>query len=496
MEYESHLPGNTPSDTKIEGQRLAYEYALRFAQTQKQALLDLQKNKSASVTYTRFTKEQLLKYMQTPKANERNIRNASIYMYDASSQYRRLIQYYALMHLWAYTLSPLGFDPERVKEDTFRKAYWKAAAQLENMNLKHEMQKASIVAFREGVLFGVQWTGTNSFFIQRINPDICQLSSVNDGTWMYAVDFSKIKEEELILYPPEFTTLWNQYKKNSSQKWIEIPESISFCLKADESTGGYSLPPWASTLPMLYDIETFKSLQETSTEIANYKMIGLQIPTDKDGNPLIDFNLASQYYQHMVNALPPYVGAFMAPMKAEAFSFEKSGGVNDVDTVSRSEEQFWREGGTSPLLFGSADNDTAGALKLSVAADEEIVLGLANQCERLVNRMLKSMSGTQKFKISFLPVTTYSRGDWLKYYKEAATLGLPVKSAYAAILGLNPTDIPGMDYVEMDLLHMGGLTPMNTSYTQSGAVGRPQSGDGDLTEAGEQTRGNDSNANR
>ena len=90
---------------------------------------------------------------------------------------------------------------------------------------------------------------------------------------MYAVDFSKIKEDELELYPPEFASLYSAYK-SSGQKWQEIPSSISFCLKADETTSLYSIPPWASTLPMLHDIETIKELQETATEIANYKVIG------------------------------------------------------------------------------------------------------------------------------------------------------------------------------------------------------------------------------
>lgn len=471
----------------------SYEYAWNFAQLQRQMLRNLVSDKSASVTYTRYSKEDLLKYMQSPKSNEKNIRNASIYMFDASSQYRRLILYYAQMMLWAYTVAPLNYDPD-AKPEAVRKSYFKAIKQIENMNLKHEFQKAAIIALREGVLYGVQWSGTNSYFIQRVNPDYCKLSSIEDGTWMYAVDFSKIKEDELELYPPEFTSLYNAYK-SSGQKWQEIPSSISFCLKADETTSLYSIPPWASTLPMLHDIETFKELQETATEIANYKVIGLEIPTADDGTPKIDFDLAKQYYNHMAAALPPYVGAFMAPMKATALNFEKSGGLNDVDTVSRSEEQFWREGGTSPLLFGSADNDTAGALKLSIAADEEIMLGLAAQCERLVNRILKNMSGTQKFKLSILPVTTFNRSDWITNYKEGAAMGLPVKSAWAAVLGLSPGDVLGMNFVEMELLDMGGLEPMNSSYTQSGS-GRPASDDDDLTQSGAQTRDNDSNANR
>lgn len=482
-------------DKELERRKNAYEYAWRFAQLQKQALVNLESNTSSNVTYSRFSKENLISYMQSPKSNETNIRNASIYMFDASTQYKRLILYYAMMSMWAYTISPIGFDPTKVKDDAFRKAYFKVAQQVESMNLKHEMQKASIVAFREGVLYGVQWSGTNSFFIQRINPDYCKLSSIVDGTWMYAVDFSKIKEADLPLYPPEFTSLFNTYK-STGVKWQEIPEKISFCLKADETTVGYSQPPFAATLPMLHDIENYKALQETAAEISNYKLISLEIPLDDEGTPLIDWPLAEKYYQHLVNSLPPYVGAAMMPMKMDSIKFEHSA-TSDVDTVVRAEEQFWREGGTSPLLFGSSDNDTAGALKLSLRTDEELVFGLMNQCERLINRIMKQMSGTQKFKLNFLPITIFNQEDKVAQYKDAASLGIPVKSAYAAALGLQPLDVIGNNYIEMNILEMGDLTPLKSSYNQGDDKGgRPASKEEDLGSSGAQTRDDDSNANR
>lgn len=486
-------------EKELQRRQNAYEYAWQFAQLQKQALLHLDSNSSASVTYSRFTKENLISYMQSPKSNEKNIRNASIYMYDASTQYRRLILYYALMPLWAYTLAPLSFNPLKYNAEAFRKSYMKAAAHVDMMNLKHELQKASIIAFREGVLYGVQWSGTNSFFIQRINPDICKLSSIVDGTWMYAVDVSQIKEADLPLYPPEFTTMRNAYL-SGGRKWQEVPENISFCLKADETTHAYSIPPWAATLPLLHDIENYKALQETAAEISNYKLVSMEIPIDDDGTPLIDYKLAEQYYQHLVNALPPYVGAAMMPMKMDSIKFEQGGGTHDVDTVSRAEEQFWREGGTSPLLFGSSDNDTAGALKLSVAADEQLVFALMSQCERLVNRILKQMSGTQKFKITFLPATVFNRDEVTSRYKDAATLGIPVKSGYAAMLGLSPLDVLGMNTVEIDILEMDKLIPLKSSYNQDGSSGgyggRPKAKEEDLSESGAQTRDDDSNANR
>ena len=488
---------STPVETNAESKKTEQEFQLKkFAQLQRQALLDLTKNSTRQVTYQKYTKEQLIRYLKSPSANEKNIRNASIYMYDVSSQYRRLVSYYAQMPLWAYTVSPVKFDPSSVNSKSFKKAYMKAVHTLEIMNIKHEMQKATTVAFREGVFYGVRWSTNNSFFIQKLDPDICKLSSIVDGTWMFAVDFSKIKEEELGFYPPQFADLFREYTR-SGDKWQEIPEEISFCLKADETTSTYSIPPWASTLPLLYDIETYKELQEASTRIANYKLITLLIPTGDDGTPLFSFNVAEQYYQHLVNSLPSYVGAAMLPMKVSSIDFEQSNRIKDVDTVSKAEEQFWTESGTSPLLFGSARNDTAGALKLSVYIDESIVFSIVSQAERLINRILSRLSGSHKFRINFIKATNITKDEMTARYKEAATLGLPVKSAYAALLGHTPGEILGMDYVEMEVLNMGDLTPLSSSYTQpSSESGRPKSSEVELTESGEQTRDNDSNANR
>lgn len=304
-----------------------------------------------------------------------------------------------------------------------------------------------------------------------------------------------------MLYPPEFTTMWNTYR-STGQKWQEVPESISFCLKADETNVAYSIPPWCSTLPMLYDIETFKSLQETATKIANYKLLAMKIELNDDGSPTIDWSLAKQYYRQLCNVLPPYVGATISPMKIESFEFDKSGGTQDVDTVSRAESQFWSETGTSRLIHGSDDNNTAGALKLSIRTDEELMFGMMRQAERLINRILKSMSGTIKFKIQFLPITIFNETEMANLYKEAATLGVPgSKIAYAATIGVKQVDLSGLGFIESTILDCGAWQPLQSGYTGGGEDagnegGRPAAAAEDLGDAGEKTRDAGSNENR
>lgn len=474
-----------------------FKVALEYASAQIQRLRNLNRNET-SVEVTSFSdvdKRTLLGYLKAPKRNERNIRNLSIQMYNSSTHYRRLILYYALMPIWSYTLEPLNFSVTSKKTKALASGYQKAADKVANMNLKHEMQKAMVIGLREGIFYGAIWESTsgNSFTIQKINPDWCQLSSIEDGTWIYAVDMSRIKEEELYRYPKEFETMYKNYK-NTGEKWQEVPSKICFCFKADETCIEYSLPPWASTIPLLLDVETYKGLQETASEIENYKLLSMRIPLDEHNAPKFNFELAVQYYNMLTAELPPFVGAVMSPMEITDFNFNKDGSLNTSDVVSRAERQFWQDSGSSSLLFGDAANTTAGALKLSIKADEEIVFSWMNQLERIVNRILKTISGTQKFKITFLPITNFNLGEMIGYYKDAATLGIPVKSAYSSVLGVSATEVPGMDYVEREILGMDELVPLSSSYnTATSEGGRPQKDDTELTDSGTRMREDNNN---
>jgi len=494
---------NDKDITQENVEKLKQEYEqvvsdLKFAKLAKASIWNvLDQSTKPNPTYTRYTKEQILKYMQAPSANEKNIRKASVYMYDASSQYRRLITYYANILTWAYILTPLNYSQDKANKDSFKKQYLKTTTYLNVLSLKHELEKAMKVLLREGVFYGASYSTADSFFIQPIPAEYCSVNGAINGCFTYVVDMSQIRENKLMLYPPEFTTMYNTYQK-TGEKYQEVPDSISFCLKADDTTTGYSIPPFAATLPMLYDIETYKSLQVTASAIANYKMITMKVPLDSKSNlPVMSFEEVQKYYNQVGANLPEYVGLASTPFEVDSVDFEKSGGVDSVDIVSRAEEQFWQEGGTSSLLFGSPDGKTAGALELSIKTDEETMFAIQVQVERLINKMLLSMAGTQKFKITFLGSTIFNQKDMIALYKEAATLGIPgSKSAYASLLGIVPGDIQAMDMMEMDVLGMNNLTPLQTSYTTSGEAGRPQKDATDLTDSGDATRESGSNESK
>lgn len=462
------------------------EFAKHYAKIVKQALYDIAKRKPSGLSFSSYSKDSILNALRSPESNEKLLRDASIQAYQNSTQYRRMIQYYAFMPTWSYTLSPLGFEGSK-NSSAYKKDYFRTTKIIERMNLRHEMSKGTLIALREGVFYGAILSTDTSFYIQKINPDICTLTSISDGAWMYGVDMSRIKEDDLPLYPSYFMQMHDAYKQ-SGQKIQEVPEQYSFCLKGDESCY-YPFPPFASTLSSLYDLENMKDLYQVAEKMANYMLLAMKVPTDANGVPTITLKLMKQYYDHVAANLPPEVGLAMTPTTLEAVKFDRDSSVSSSEDISAAIRNFWEESGTSPLLFGDAANTTAQALLQSIKVDEETAFSLMYQCERLINRHLKNMQGVRKWKINFLPVTWFSLDKNVSYYKEAASLGIPVKGAYASLVNVPPQDLRSMAFLENDVLELPDvLIPLQSTYTQSSDGGRPASADGDLSEEGERSR--------
>lgn len=446
--------------------------------------------------YSAYKREDIIKWLQSPTSNEKSLRTASQYMYTSSMQYQRLLKYYAGLYTGAYVISPLAFNREQVKQkpDVFTKQYRKVTKILEVLNIPEVLFITTLIALIDGAYYGVLLSDNSSAFLQTINPDYCKITAICDNSFLYSVDMTKISNS-LEFYPSEFTAMYNNYLK-TGERWQEVPLNVSFCIKADASVTDFSIPPFAAVMPSLYRIENAEALRETADELSNYKMLAGQIPSDDHGNPLMDEAIVEKYYSHIANALDERVGLALTPFKFDQFSFEGKDGAKDVSDISNVVANFWATAGSSGLLHGQA-NDTAGVTKLAIKNDETYVINIIQQFQRLINRFLKtSIGGVFKFKIMILPVTVFNKEEYLKYYKEAVSFGLG-KSYYAATLGIPQFDIDGLEYMEENLLPFKELTPLKSSYnTSSEDIGRPEEDETEMDTSGQQTRDDDTNANR
>jgi len=469
-----------------------------FAQLSKLVISDLDSSKYKTSLTTKYTKEQIIAFLDNPQKSEPQLRKLSQYLYHVSPNYKRLVQYFAGMLRFDYIVEPYDLDIEKVKMDAFKKQYLKVLKQLEIMNLPHEFTKILKHAFKDDVFYGYEHMTEDSYFIQRMSPDHCKISSIEDGVYNYAFDFSYFKnEEETLKYPKEFQVKYQLYLVDRiNMRWQELDSNNTICFKVNEEIE-YPLPPFSPVFEAVFDIDETKRARRVKTKMDNYMILTQKIPIgDKTEEPnkfLIDLDTAIAFHNKATQSLPEEVGLVTSPMDIEAIKLERKN--NDVDIVAKAERDYYNAAGISQVLFNS-DKITGTGLNKSIATDEEIVFMCLQQFERWINRKLKQFNKTYKFRVKFLETTQFNVESVRNGLLKSAQYGMPVKSALAATWGYTPSTFMNMTFLENEVMNLPEkLIPLSSSHTASGkdGAGAPKKSDGNVSESGEKTRDNDGN---
>ena len=103
-----------------------------------------------SPTFYLYTKDQITEFLKNPYTNEKNIRNAVVYIYGASSHFRRLIQYFSSLSDLAYVVSPYKIDTATAKPQSVKRNYSKVLKinKLRQENIKNLSSAYSLSIFK------------------------------------------------------------------------------------------------------------------------------------------------------------------------------------------------------------------------------------------------------------------------------------------------------------------------------------------------------------
>lgn len=480
-----------------------FQKLLQFAQLAKHMKVDLNNNTQPTYTFNKtFQKSDVVKWLENPKKYEKQLRNLSRFLLDSSSHYRRLIDYFATMLTFDYVVDVYNqseYKIDKKLKETIYDKYISTINFLENMNIKHEFSKLVYRAFVDDVVYGYEYSTKNSYFIDILNPDYCAISSVEDGVYNFSYNFQYFDTypKELERMADEFTEKYNIYKTDKkNKKWQELDSSKTICIKISDTE--YAIPPLSGVFEDIYSLYSYKDLQMSKTELENYLLLVAKIPYQKNADNTenawaLSLDKAIEYFNLMSDNLPPQIGSILSPYESiESIKLNKS--EKELDFVSLAENSIYNSAGVPKLIFNS-DKASGAALNKAILNDQCMVFRVLRQLERWLNRKLKDENKKINFKVTFLDITKYNQEDVADAYKNATTLGLPVKTRYCAALGLSPSDMINSMMLENDILDIvNKFKPLSTSYTEKGnnKGGKPSSGD-KVDDAGQKT--NDADAN-
>lgn len=468
------------------------DFAERFAKITKLITRDLN-NLRNMPTFSKYKKNDITIYLTDPYRYERQLRRAVIYIYGASSLFRRVIQYFVGLNDGAYVVAP-SVDPAKANVETVRRNYRKVLNALSAMRLRTELPKILTVCLREDVYYGTMWVNNEDIVIQQLPSDYCQISSIEEGVPNVTFNFTYFDAFPALLgyYPEEFTVKYHMYEKDKRSRWIELDSPNSFAVKCNADILDYAMPPFIGILRDLYDLEDYRDLKLTKEALENYALLVMKLAMDDEGNWLLDYDKAVDFWRNLDSVMPEEVATVLSPMEIDKIGFDKSN-TGDTDTVTNATENVFTTAGVSSMLFANT-KASANALLLSIKADQMITFGIVKNFENVINRFLHHQSYGRYWKCTFLDTSPYNRKEMGDQYLKACEYGVPMISYYCASQGLGQAEIDSMSYLEGMVLGLQDMfRPLrNSAQTsdneQKNPVGRPMMDDDEITDSGIQTR--------
>ena len=476
----------------------AMRFPDRFATINRLIMRDLNDARSGSgSSFSQYSKEQIASYLRSPAQNEKNLRDAAIYLYGASAHFKRLVQYFTALSDLSYVVSPYKIDTRTVNKKTLRLNFKRVLNLLSSMDIKNTFEKVLTVCIREDVFYGTIRETTDSTIVQQLPSDYCRIAVIENNVPNVSFDFSYFDTNgaNLPLYPEEFNQKYNAYKKDRNLKWQELASPNSFAIKANKEILSYALPPFSGFFREIFDIESYKDLKLAKTELENYAILVMTLGVTDEGEWQMDLGKAKDFWMNLDGVLPDEIGSVLSPMPIEKISFERTH-AGETNTIAEAEQNLYTAAGVSSLIFNN-EKASSSALALSIKADQAMTYSIVKSIECMLNRFIHAHGYGKLFKVTFLDCSPYNRKELGDAYLKACQYGMPMVSFYCASQGLLQDEMDCMNFLEDDVLDIKQrFDPMKSSATQSATDsssdspdgGRPESDIGELTDEGEKTR--------
>jgi len=457
-----------------------------FTKLAKLIYTDLEIQGYSSAILSSFTKERVSRMLENPRKNQKQLRNLSRLLYVISSHYRRLCQYYGQMSRLDWYIKPYKLRQENLNIDKYKISYYRHLDFLTDMNIKHELGKVLEIVFLEGIYYGYEYYENDSYFIQRLDPDYCEITGSGDGVYIFAFDMSYFDKSNVDInsYAKEFQILYKAYKDAKADKSIArrdiskyryktLSAEKSICIKTDESVA-YPYPPFSGVISDIFDIEDYKALKKASKEMENYGVITGEIPiltgATQSDDFAVDLDTAIAFGADITNQLPDQV-AFL-PAVFNNMKFHKlSDSTSNIDGVHEAVNNFWEATGTTKDLF-TGESSTDASAKRATATDEQIVFSMTSQLERWINRRLKFIengnTATHKFLVNILDTTNFNIDDFVSRELKLAQFSIPNKIRLCVASGMNQSEVGDMAFLENEVLDLPNkFVPLVSSNTMS-----------------------------
>lgn len=473
--------GNNNPDKPKTGKAAQKEKELKFAeQSVNGSTFDI---KSKGFKNTNIRVQDINRWLQNPQKNYQNLQNISRWLYSTSGVYASLVDYYATLPKYNWTIMPISSPLlllEKRSNDDVKKYFYENAMKAQKLKIREACYRFNrdLTLDGEGYYYIIE--DAKGVLYQKFPNDYCMLYKNENGVLRFALDMDKVKSDDPLIYPSKIQTVIEEYARNpKSDIFLENYYPIGkegVCFTTNDS--GHGIPVLSKILDAIVNMDSKKTLQDSVDIVNNVKMIHNEIPKDKDGKPIVDVAVAGKYNsaikENLIDkGIEEGLISITNPLKPTILNLDTGTNKNAITLVKQALEGIYDEMGVSEMLFNSVKGGSE-ALKKSVIVDSaKVLVETIFQFQNYFTGELASVKGHIKYEVKILESTWFNEQEKIKESKEELAYGGSVKVHYAN-LGFTPLEMINLIEEENILGIKEKLTPIATSHTQSGKnAGRP-----------------------
>ena len=406
--------------------------------------------------------------------------------YYASNQYASIINYYKTFFYIRYTVVPYKIkkDEEKIGQKAlgYDKIYSRMIGAVEGINLETllpSILEYSLIYGSCGVI--TEKNTSSESIVTFILPQeyYKQVGKTQFGTKIIAFNFeyfdmlkNKVTgssanavedttfDSVLSSFPKILRDGYAEYLLSKTNKWKILNPEVATMFTFND----IGLPPKLGAYPAAVDYNQYKSIGLDAAEQKLDKILSHQIPTDSNGNLIMEVDEAIDISSELRKALAgiPNVKVIttFGPTELHDLSSSKR---EEMDVVSQAYQNIYNSAGVDYHIFYS-DKD----LEATIKRDKAFVWDFLQTVMLFYNVTINNLINFKPYqaKINLLPISIQLEDKDVQRYIEYAGAGIGRLQAVVAT-GIKQIDLEDMaaleDYLNLDTI----LKPLQSMYTSS-----------------------------
>lgn len=440
------------------------------------------RKRNASTTYSSVnysTAEQVRKALNNATADKKSIIETSKQLFVTNPIYASIINYLTNMYMWKTKVIPhriytqsKAIGAKMIDNDDYTVLYNLMLEIMEGLSLKTKIPLLLQKLFVEGSVFFTTVSDEDSLTVDTLilPTNYCRkVAETQFGTAIVEFDMSYfstlgLSEADLKTYlksfPKEFEKGYHNYQRNSQERWCQLDPRFSSGVMMNE----LGIPTYIYLLGSIINFEKYQDNELERNDNALKYLVVQTIPHYEDQ---LIFEVDEVKALH--DSLKKIVDTGDKARLITTYGDIKVEKIGDNDTVenqvlSKAFNAIFNNAGFNSALFTS---NSVQALKMSLVRDKGTVWRFAQQFISFYNIAINNWFDFRGYQadIDLLPISAYTYDDDIEVFKNNATLGVN-KIDYLIASGIEQKNISDVLALEKTL-GLDGITPMQTSYTQT-----------------------------